>query len=98
MIAPLYDPDTRGEVVCFAKLGNLGFGALNLGFANSNVDGRDALDRGEGAERVNENGDAVEGEKLLGLTACHAGPKTRGGKNRKYLHTGRSIAPSAAWS
>ena len=44
MIAPLYDPDTRGEVVCFAKLGNLGFGALNLGFANSNVDGRDALE------------------------------------------------------
>ena len=92
MVATLDNVDARGKVVGGAELGDLGLGAFHFSFADGDIDGRDALDRGEGAERVDEDGDAVEGEKLLGLGAGHTGSQTRGGKTREYLHTGGRIA------
>ena len=88
MVAALDDMDARSEVVGGAELGDLGFGALHLGLADGDVDAGDTLDGGEGAQRVNKNRDAVEGEKLLGLGTGHAGSQTRSGKNREYLHIG----------
>ena len=69
-------------------LGDLGLDALDLGLAHGHIDGRDPLDGGKGAQRMNQDGDAVEGEKLLGLRAGHPGAQSRGGKNREYLHNG----------
>ena len=68
--------------------GNLRFHALNLGFADGHVDGGDPLHRRKGAQGVDEDGQPVEGEKLLGLRAGHAGAQSGGGKNDEDLHTG----------
>ena len=54
-----------------AILGNLRLNALHLGIADGYIDCRYPLDRGKCAQRMNEDGDAVEDEKLLGLGAGH---------------------------
>lgn len=79
-----------------AMLGDLRLDTLDLGGADGNIYSRDALDRGEGAKRVDENRLAGESEKLLRLRPGHAGAEASGGKNREYLHNSWSIAPAGA--
>ncbi len=43
---------------------------------------------GEGAQRMDEDGHAVEREKLFGLRAGHPGAQTGSGKNHEDLHNG----------
>jgi len=71
-----------------AILGYLGLDALDLGFAHGHINRRYPLHRRKRAQRMNQDGEAVEGEKLFGLWSGHPGAETRSGKNRKYLHYG----------
>ena len=65
-----------------------------FGVADGDVDGGDVRDGEEGAQRVEEDGHAVEGEELLGGWACggHAGADTGGGENDEDRHGKVSIA------
>ena len=76
-----------------AEFGYLGFDALHLSLAYSHVHRCDARHGSEGAQRVDEDGHAIQREKLLGLRAGHPGSQPGGGKNDKDLHDSASIAP-----
>ncbi len=91
LVAAFDDLNAAGKTV----FGNLRLDALDFGLADGDVDGRDALDGGESAERMNEDGNAIEGEKLLGLRPGHPGTESGGGQNREYLHNWWSIQRSA---
>ena len=67
-------------------LGHLRLDALHLRLAHGHVDRRDARRRGKGAQRMNEDGHAIQREKLLGLRAGHPGTQSGSGKNDKDLH------------
>jgi len=87
ILATFDDLDFAGEAV----LGDLRFDALDLRGADGDVDGGDALDCGESAKGVDEDGYAIERKKLLGLRAGHARAETGCWKNYKYLHNVWSI-------
>ena len=91
-VAALDNVDAPRETV----LGHLGFNALHLRFTHRNVDRLDALDRGKGAQRMDENRDPIERKKLLRLRAGHSCAQSRGGKNCKYLHNSWSIQRHSA--
>ena len=80
--------DAISKSVFGGVLGYLRFDALHFGLAHSHVNGGYPLHRGEGAQGVDEDGKPVEGEKLLGLRAGHAGAQSGGGKNHENLHNG----------
>ena len=63
LFAALHHVHAAGKTV----LGNLRLDALHLRLAHGHVNRRDARRRGKGAQRVNEDGHAIEREKLLGL-------------------------------
>ncbi len=71
--------------------GNLRLNAVDFGVADGDVDRGDAGDGSEGAERVDEDGHALEGQELLGLRAGHPGPQSGSGKDYEYLHNSWSI-------
>ena len=64
------DVDFFGEMV----LGEHGGDAGLFGVADGDVDGGDGGDVEEGAQRVDEDGEALEGEELLRRTARWRGP------------------------
>ena len=74
-----------------AVLGYLGLNAFHLGFAHGHIDRRDPLDGGKGAQRMDQDREAAEDEKLFGLRSRHPGAQPRGRKNREYLHNWWSI-------
>jgi tRNA(Ile)-lysidine synthase len=79
-----------------AILGNLGLNALHLGFAHGHIDRRNTRRRSKGAQRMNQDGDAIEREKLLGLRPGHPGSEPCGWKNHEYMHNGWSITAQTA--
>ena len=86
-VAACDDTDAVGKAV----FGDLRLNAVDLSGSNGDVDRGDALDGGEGAEGVDEDGYAVERQKLLGLRAGHARAESGSGKNYEYLHNVWSI-------
>ena len=87
IVAALDHVDAAGETI----LRHLGLDALHLRPAHSDVDRRHAWHRGEGAQRVDENGNSSKRHKLLGLWTGHAGAEPRRGKDCEYLHNSWSI-------
>ncbi len=73
------------------KLCNLGLDAGDLLLADGDIKRADARDSGEGAQRVDEDGQSAEREKLLGLRGGHAGADAGGGQNDEDLHVQWSI-------
>ena len=52
------------------------------------IDRRHPLHRGKRAQRMDQDGEPREREKLFGLRAGHARAQPGGGKNYEYLHNG----------
>ena len=71
--------------------GHLGLDALHLRLAGRHPDGGDAAHFGKGAQRVDQDRHAVQGEELFGLRPGHPSTQARRGKNRKHLHNSPSI-------
>ncbi len=86
VVAAFHNMHSPGQSVLACVLGNLGLDALHLRLANGHEDCRYPLNRCESAERVDKDGDAIEGQKLLGLRPGHPCTKARSGKNYEYLH------------
>src|ERR1039458_7104918 len=61
VVAALDYADAAGKAVLGCVLGYLGLNALDLGFAHGHVDRRYPLHRGKSAQRMNQDGEAVEG-------------------------------------
>jgi len=82
----------RESVLCHLRLR-----ALHLRLAHGHVDRRHPRRRGKRAQRVDEDGNAVERQKLfglrVGLRARHPRAQSRSRKNGKDLHNSWSIAP-----
>jgi tRNA(Ile)-lysidine synthase len=91
VIAALDDLDAMGEVVVGVVLGDLRLNAVHLGFADGDVDLGDAGDGREGAQRMDEDRDAAEGEELFGLRPGHARTQAGCGENGEHLHNSPSI-------
>ena len=87
IVAAGHDVNARGE----AMLCDLGLDALHLRLAHGHVDRRDPRYGGERAERMNEDRNSVEREKLLGLRPGHSGSEACRWKNCENLHNGWSI-------
>jgi tRNA(Ile)-lysidine synthase len=69
----------------------LGLHAFHLRLAHRDDDRRYPLNRGEGAQGVNQDGNAIEHEKLFRLRPGHPCAQARSGKYHKYLHNSWSI-------
>ena len=87
MVAACHYVNARGK----AELGNLGLDALHLRLAHGDIDRRYPRYGGEGAQRVNEDWNSIECQKLFRLRPGHPCTKAGGGKNHEYLHNGWSI-------
>src|SRR6202044_426187 len=84
------DVDFFGEMV----LVDHGGYAVLFGVADGNVDSGDGRDGEEGAQRVDDDGEALEGQELLRRTARgvgHAGADSSGGDDYEDRHGNRSI-------
>src|SRR6185437_1107812 len=82
--------DAVGELV----LGEQGGDAWLFGLADRDVDAGDARDGEEGAQRVEQNGDAAEFDELLGSASSsggHTGTDPRSGQDDKDRHGKWSI-------
>jgi hypothetical protein len=69
VVAAFDDVNAAGKSV----LGYLALDALHLRLADGNIDGGHAIDGGEGAEGMNEDGNPIEVEKLFRLRPGHPG-------------------------
>jgi len=87
VIAAFDNADLAGEAV----LGDLRLYALDLRLAHGDVDCRDPLDGRKSAQRVDQDGDAIEREKLLGLRTGHPCTEACRWKNYEYVHDSWSI-------
>jgi hypothetical protein len=95
-VAAWNDVDAVGELVLVEQGGD----ARLFGLADGDIDAGDARDGEEGAEGVEQNGDAAELDELLGGASCgggHAGTDTRSGQNYEHRHGKRSIQRLAFW-
>jgi tRNA(Ile)-lysidine synthase len=87
LLAAFDDVNAAGKSI----LGDLSLNALNLSFAHGDIDCSHSFDRGIGAQGVDEDGDAVQSQKLLGLRTGHPGAQSGGGQYRENLHNCWSI-------
>ena len=88
VVAAFDDLHAAGKALTGRVLSHLSLYAFHLRFAHGDVDGRHPLDRCKGAQRVDQDGQAVELEELLGLRAGHSSAESRGGENCENLHNG----------
>lgn len=80
-------------------LGHLRLDALHFRLADRHIYGSDARGGGEGTQRMDQDGNATQGEKLLGLGSRHPRAQARCGKNRKDLHRVEySTGPTIRWA
>ena len=78
MVAALDHADAIGE----AELGDLGLDAFDLRLAHGHVDGRYPLDRGKGAQRMNQDGEPSRMRNCLGCGPAILVPRPAAGKLR----------------
>ena len=89
-VAARDDVHAIGQLVLGEQRGD----ARLVGLAYRDVNAGDARDGEEGAERVEQDGDAAELDELLGGASCcrgHTSTNARSGQNDEHRHGKRSI-------
>jgi len=83
--------DAAGESEALTVFSYLRLNPLDLRGPHRDKDSADAWRGGKGAQRMNQDRQAVQLQKLLGLRGPHSSADAGGWKNRKYLHNQSNI-------